>query len=170
MIIRGPGSSAARVTSPNRSIYQSKSSLDKAISKAQMERSHPSSITHSDSPTQSALLPEAGRTRVVRSWFQYMIILSSLPYGLTAPLRIFQEGGEQWIPSERSRGHLASLKLMFCLMAQPSHNSWLSGSAVVQVLGAHVPALNSPGCSSDHLLSPTTSDHLLADKYPQIFP
>ena len=134
-----------------------------------MERSHPSSITHSDSPTQSALLPEAGRTRVVRSWFQDMIILSSLPYGLTAPLPIFQEGGEQWIPSGRSRGRLASLKLMFCLMAQPSHNSWLSGSAVVQVLGAHVPALNSPGCSSDHLLSPTTSDHLLQTNIPRSF-
>ena len=44
MIIRGSGSSVAHVTSPNRSICQSKSSLDKTFSKAQMERSHPSSM------------------------------------------------------------------------------------------------------------------------------
>ena len=44
VIIRGSGSSVAHVTSPNRSIYQSKSSLDKTVSKPQMERSHPSSM------------------------------------------------------------------------------------------------------------------------------
>lgn len=36
-------------------------------------------VTHSNSPTQSALLPEAGSTRVGRCWFQDRIMLSSLP-------------------------------------------------------------------------------------------